>query len=111
MDDQPEPDPSETYNPNNPSLAVPFALGILTTESGQYALRMGDATSGNLITAYDGPTQITWDLQGAIILGVGGDNSNWSFGTFYEGAITFGRPSAQTDEAIYQNIRAAGYGQ
>jgi hypothetical protein len=72
---------------------------------------MGNATSGNLTTAYDGPTQITWNLDGAIILGIGGDNSNWSWGTFYEGAMTAGRPSSAIDEAVYQNIRAAGYGQ
>jgi hypothetical protein len=71
---------------------------------------MGDATSGSLTTAWDGATEVPWGLQGAIILGIGGDNSNWSEGTFYEGAITYGRPSAQADEAVYQNVRAAGYG-
>ncbi len=110
MDDQPAPDPSDINNPYNPSLRVPYAFGILTTGPGDYALRMGDATTGDLTTAWDGATQINWNLQGAIVLGVGGDNSNWSFGTFFEGAITAGQPSATIDEAVYRNVRAARYG-
>jgi hypothetical protein len=48
--------------------------------------------------------------QGAIILGIGGDNSNSAIGTFYEGAITTGDPSSATDDAVQANIVAAGYG-
>ena len=47
---------------------------------------------------------------GAIVLGVGGDNSNNSYGTFYEGAIVSGYPSDATDLAVFQNVKAAGYG-
>jgi hypothetical protein len=83
---------------------------MLTTRVGSYALRMGDARAGNLTTAYDGPTGITWNLGGAIILGIGGDNSNWSFGTFYEGAITRGAASPGVDQRVYLNVQAAGYG-
>lgn len=104
------PDPAEVRNLANPSLNIPFAFGTLATEVGNYSLRMGDATAGEMTTAYDGPTQITWNLDGAIILGIGGDNSNWSWGTFYEGAMTAGRPSREVDEAVYENVRAAGYG-
>jgi hypothetical protein len=107
----PPPNQAQVRNLLNPSLNVPFAFGALTTEVGNYSLRMGNATSGNLTTAYDGPTQITWDLDGAIILGIGGDNSNWSWGTFYEGAMTAGRPLPGIEAQIYQNVRAAGYGQ
>ncbi|HVY40992.1 MAG TPA: arabinofuranosidase catalytic domain-containing protein, partial [Polyangia bacterium] len=60
--------------------------------------------------AYDGKAPKAWNLQGAIVLGVGGDNSNTSYGTFFEGAITAGRPSDATDVAVLQNIQAAGYG-
>ena len=98
-------------NNDNPSLAIPYAFGILETSAGQYALRMGDATSGVLQTAYDGAAPAQWILEGGIILGIGGDNSNWSYGTFYEGAITAGRPSLQTQEAVFQNVQAARYGQ
>ncbi len=101
----------------NPSLPIPYAFGVLSNEyveaegRSHYALRMGDATSGSLTTAYDDYTEIEFALEGSIILGVGGDNSNWSYGTFFEGAITTGRPTETTDQAIHENVKAAGYGQ
>ena len=48
--------------------------------------------------------------QGAIILGIGGDNSNGADGTFYEGVMTSGYPSDATENAVQANIVAAGYG-
>jgi hypothetical protein len=48
--------------------------------------------------------------QGAIILGIGGDNSKGAAGTFYEGAMTTGYPTATTEAAVQANIVAAGYG-
>jgi hypothetical protein len=65
----------------------------------------------DLTTAYDGaiPTGKTWGNAGGIALGVGGDNSNNSFGTFYEGALTNGSPSNATDLLIMKNIQAVGY--
>ena len=104
-----------TGNPHtsNPSMKVPFALGILHTPVGKYALRMADVdTATDLATAYDGniPSGKTWGNAGGIVLGVGGDNSNNSFGTFYEGAVTNGSPSNATDLLIMKNIQAAGYG-
>jgi hypothetical protein len=72
---------------------------------------MGDATSGDLQTAHDGAAPAQWVLEGGIILGIGGDNSNWSYGTFYEGCITAGRPPLASQEAVYRNVQAAGYGQ
>jgi hypothetical protein len=47
--------------------------------------------------------------QGAIILGVGGDNSNASVGTFYEGVMTSGYPSDATENAVQANVTAAAY--
>ena len=47
--------------------------------------------------------------QGAIILGIGGDNSKGSAGTFYEGVMTTGYASASTEAAVQANIVAAGY--
>ena len=49
-------------------------------------------------------------LQGNIILGTGGDNSEGAEGTFFEGAMTKGYASDSTDEAVMENIVAAGYG-
>jgi hypothetical protein len=99
-------------NSNNPSLKVPFALGILHTPVGQYALRMADvSTATDLATAYSGaiPSGKFWGNAGGIVLGVGGNNDNNSFGTFYEGALTNGSPSNATDLLIMQNIKAVGY--
>jgi hypothetical protein len=98
-------------NPANPSLRVRFALGFLKTGT-TYALRMADLESAtDLTTAYEGALPKPMDNQGAVVLGVGGDNSNNSFGTFYEGAIVSGYPSNDIERAVLQNVQAAGYGQ
>jgi len=39
-----------------------------------------------------------------------GFNSNHSFGTLFEGAVTIGRPPDATDAAVLANVQAAGYG-
>ena len=54
---------------------------------------------------------MTVDHQGAVVLGVGGDNSNNSFGTFFEGAIVAGYPTAEAEDAVMQNVQSVGYGQ
>jgi hypothetical protein len=90
---------------------VPFALGFLKTAN-SYALRMANLeTATDLTTAYDGPLPKPMDNQGAVVIGVGGDNSNNAFGTFYEGAIVAGYPPNDTELAIMQNIQSVGYGQ
>jgi hypothetical protein len=66
--------------------------------------------AGNLVTVYDGQAPSSPQLGGGIILGIGSDNSNSSQGTFFEGAITAGRPSEATDDAVFKNVQAAGYG-
>jgi len=109
-------DPGQPWdvNQNNPSMTMNYAFGTLKTAPNNYALRMGNAQQGNLTTAYDGPTPTTmtrWQMEGGIVLGIGGDNSNSSQATFFEGVITAGRPSDQTDEAVLLNVQAAGYGQ
>ena len=48
--------------------------------------------------------------QGALLLGVGGDNSNRAVGTFYEGAVVSHYTTDATDAAVQANIVAAGYG-
>jgi hypothetical protein len=101
---------STANNPNSPSLKTDYAFGILKTSSGQYAIRVGSGTSGALMTAYDGASPKGWSNGGGIVLGTGGDNSNHSFGTFYEGVVTAGRPSDATDTMVQQNVQAAGYG-
>lgn len=47
--------------------------------------------------------------EGAIILGIGGDNSVGAQGTFYEGVMTSGYPSDATENSVQANIVAAKY--
>jgi len=78
----------------------------------------GDAQQGGLGVMFEG-TRIVNDKnsydpmrkQGAILLGNGGDNSNGSQGTFYEGAMTAAGtfPTKETNNKIQENIIAARY--
>ena len=85
---------------------------MLKGEPNQWAIRGGNAQSGCLSTVYSGVRPSGYNpmqKQGAIILGIGGDNSNDSAGTFYEGVMTSGYPSYATETAVQANIVAVGY--
>ncbi|HZL19673.1 MAG TPA: arabinofuranosidase catalytic domain-containing protein, partial [Polyangia bacterium] len=99
----------------DPSMKYQFAFGVVKTSApNSYAIRIANGnlpTASALTTAYDGTgPKSAWANAGGILIGIGSDNSNNSFGTFYEGAITVGRPSDATDLAVMQNVQAAGYG-
>ncbi|HTQ03068.1 MAG TPA: arabinofuranosidase catalytic domain-containing protein [Polyangiaceae bacterium] len=101
--------------PSAKSIVANFALAMLKGPSGNhFTLKGGDAQSGALTTMWDGvrpsPGYSPKSLQGAIILGTGGDGSNGGTGTFYEGAMTSGSPPDSVDDAIQANVVAAGYG-
>jgi hypothetical protein len=69
--------------PENPSIRSSFALGFLTMDLTDYALRMVDATTANgLTTAYDGRLPKRPLPDGFVILGVNHENTNDFFGTF-----------------------------
>ncbi len=81
------------------------------------AVQAGDATQGALATLYDAPPPPGYQpmrKQGAILLGIGGDNSDWAIGSFFEGVITVGNSTDAADDAVQANmlanIVAAGYG-
>ena len=102
------------YKPNT-AVNFDFVTAVVKGKPHQFAIKAGDATSGTLVTKYEGarPSMQGYDpmkKQGAIILGIGGDNSNGSQGTFYEGCMTMGYASDDTDAAIQANIVAVGYG-
>jgi non-reducing end alpha-L-arabinofuranosidase len=101
---------SKNYS-KNPSISFDYLTGMLknsSTPSPNYALRYGNAVSGPLTTIYSGAAPSTWKLEGSIILGIGGDNSNGSgTGNFYEGALTNGYPADSTEDAVQANIAAA----
>jgi hypothetical protein len=100
---------------NNKSVPYEYLTAMLKGHSTGYAIKAGNAQTGALTTMYDGvlPTTSGYNpmhLEGAIILGVGGDNSNVSAGTFFEGAMTAGFPPEATEDAVQANIVATGYG-
>lgn len=106
-------DPNAVTATNTPVSAT-YVTAMLKGASGnRFALKAGDAQSGALMTKYDGPRPAGYSpqkKQGAIILGVGGDNSHTGEGTFFEGCMTAGLPSDAVDNAVQANIVAAGYG-
>jgi hypothetical protein len=100
-------------NTSNVPQTADYVTAIVKGKMGGFALKGGNAQSGALTTMFDGARPTGYDpmkKQGAIILGIGGDNSNSAVGTFYEGYLTSGFPSDATDDAVQANIVAAGYG-
>jgi hypothetical protein len=103
-------DNQNRVNPSNPSLKVPFAFGALKTSSNEWTLKGADAQTATSPTmSYRGAMPKKISNVGAIVLGVGGDNSNNSWGTFYEGAIVAGYPTDAAELAVFNNIKAVGY--
>ena len=96
------------------SITSKYVTAMAKGKLGGFTLKGGDAQQGVLQTLHEGKRPEGYEAmqkQGAIILGVGGDNSCWAVGTFYEGAMTAGFTSDATDAAVQANIVAAGYGQ
>ena len=103
---------SNTANLGNNSTYVTAML----KNNGQntYSLKGGNAQSGNLSTWWAGaePNRggyAPMQQEGGIILGTGGDNSNWNMGTFFEGVMTAGYPTDAADNAVQANIVSVGY--
>ncbi|HZC25549.1 MAG TPA: arabinofuranosidase catalytic domain-containing protein, partial [Actinopolymorphaceae bacterium] len=96
-----------------PSITSRFVTAVAKGEPHHWASLGGDGQQGALSTMFDGPrVDSTYDpmrKQGAIVLGNGGDNSNGSQGTFYEGVMTAGYPTDATDNAVQANVVAAKY--
>ncbi|MFC8717730.1 alpha-L-arabinofuranosidase B [Kitasatospora sp. NPDC057198] len=102
------------YNAGDPTIDHRFTTATLKGGPDHWAIRGGNAESGGLSTFYDGvrPDAAGYDpmkKQGAIVLGIGGDNSNASAGTFYEGVMTSGYPSDSTEDAVQADINSVGY--
>src|SRR5690348_5566978 len=102
------------YNANDPTVNYRFLTAIVKGQPNNWSIRAGNAQSGGLSTFYNGarPNVAGYNpmhKEGAIILGIGGDNSKGSAGTFYEGVMTSGYPSDATENSVQANIVAAGY--
>ncbi|TEY86448.1 hypothetical protein BOTCAL_0008g00220 [Botryotinia calthae] len=101
-------------NTGDPSITSRFFTAIVKGGPNLWALRGANAASGVLSTYYSGvrPTASGYNpmsKEGAIILGIGGDNSVSAQGTFYEGVMTTGYPSDATENSVQANIVAAKY--
>jgi hypothetical protein len=106
--------PSTAANPADVPLTSPYVTAMVKGRTGSFGLKGGNAQSGALQTMYVGPRPASgydpMKKQGAIILGIGGDNSNGAQGNFYEGLMTAGDPPDSSDDEVQANIVAAGYG-
>lgn len=101
-------------NAADPSISYRFFTAAVKGQPNQWALRGANAASGSLATYYNGarPSASGYNpmsKEGAIILGIGGDNSVSAQGTFYEGVMTSGFPSDATENAVQANVVAAKY--
>ena len=98
-----------------PNITWRFVTAMAKGEPHHWTSLGGDAQRGNLSVMFDGVrVNGTYDpmrKQGAILLGNGGDNSNGSQGTFYEGAMTAAGtfPTNATDQLVQANVVAARY--
>ncbi|PLB52222.1 Arabinosidase B [Aspergillus steynii IBT 23096] len=101
-------------NAGDPSLSYRFVTSVLKGGPNLWSIRGGNSASGSLSTYYSGvrPSASGYNpmsKEGAIILGIGGDNSVSAQGTFYEGVMTSGYPSDATENSVQANIVAAKY--
>jgi len=103
---------SNLHNKGNSSSFVTAVVD----NNGQtrYEIKGGNAQSGKLSTWYNGPLPdlggyAPMHQEGAIVLGTGGDNSNTSVGSFFEGVMTSGYPTAAAENAVQANIVSVGY--
>jgi hypothetical protein len=91
---------------------VDFRFALVKGEPGRLSLAVADAQRDAApLVVLDGPypANFTSKKQGGIVLGVGGDNSPYGRGTFYEGVIARGFSSSAVDAAVLANIVAARY--
>jgi hypothetical protein len=100
---------------NLPNINWRFVTAMAKGEPHHWTSMGGDAQRGALSVMFNGPRiNPSYDpmrKQGAILLGNGGDNSNGSQGTFYEGAMTAAGtfPTDATDQLVQVNVAAAKY--
>lgn len=108
-------DPDHNLCATLPDIPWRFVTAMAKGQPHRWESMGGDSQHGPLQVMADGHrVNATYDpmrKQGAILLGNGGDNSNSSQGTFYEGAVTAAGtfPSNETDQLVQANIVAAGY--
>ena len=112
------PSPNDRFCPMLPSVPWRFVTATADGEPHHWRSMGGDAQHGALEMMFDGSRIVndrnSYDpmrKQGAILLGNGGDNSNGSQGTFYEGAMTSAGtfPTKEVNQKIQANVVEARY--
>ncbi|MEU6848880.1 alpha-L-arabinofuranosidase B [Actinacidiphila alni] len=106
---------NQHLNSGDPTINHRYTTAVVKGGANKWAIRGGNSQSGGLSTFYSGvrPSVSGYNpmkKQGAIILGIGGDNSVSGQGTFYEGVMTSGYPSDATENSVQANIASVGYG-
>lgn len=94
--------------------AVDFRAAFVKGRPGNhYSVRSGDVHNAEtLTTIYAGTRPKGYETskkQGGIVLGIGGDNSPWASGIWYEGIMTAAFVSDETEASVMENLVAAGY--
>jgi non-reducing end alpha-L-arabinofuranosidase len=105
---------NQHLNSGDPTINHRYTTAVIKGGPNHWAIRGANAQSGGLSTFYNGvrPNVSGYNpmhKEGAIILGIGGDNSKGAAGTFYEGVMTSGFPSDATENSVQANIVAAAY--
>eukprot|EP00054_Salpingoeca_dolichothecata_P022915 m.151394 g.151394 ORF g.151394 m.151394 type:complete len:331 (-) comp24506_c0_seq1:41-1033(-) len=98
---------------NSTPVVSKFATVMGKGRPGGFTMKAGDAQGGPLKTMFNGGRPDGYEVmkkEGAIILGIGGDNSDLGIGTFYEGVMTQGFSSDEADATVHANVVGAGYG-
>jgi non-reducing end alpha-L-arabinofuranosidase len=112
------PSPNDKLCADLPNITWRFVTATMDGEPHHWRTMGGDSQKGNMQVMFEGTRvindQSSYDpmrKQGAILLGNGGDNSNGSQGTFYEGAMTAAGtfPTPETNQKIQANVVAAKY--
>lgn len=105
---------NRSWNPQQKAFANKFVTAMEKNNGvSRFSLKGGNAQEGALTTLWDGPLPSGYSpmkKEGGIILGTGGDDSSWSEGTFYEGAMVKGYPDDKTEALVHANIIDAKYG-
>jgi hypothetical protein len=115
--------PGDTgYEATNTPMTSKYVTAILKGDkagANHWAIKAGNAQSGRLTTMFDGqrpsspPDPSRYNpmrKEGAIVLGISGDNSNGAQGNFFEGIMTAHYSSDAADDAVQANIISV-YGQ
>lgn len=103
-----------TYPPFPFPAGMPFVTAMGANDGRhRYAVYWGNARQQCLLTtgsiALPTSQYSPMHQEGAILLGIGGDNPDRSQGYFFEGAMTTGLPSNAAMVAVQSNVVSVGY--